>query len=779
MEPLIGRSVPRREDFRFLTGAGRFSDDFDIDGQAYACFVRSPHAHARVLEIDVAAARAAPGVLAVLTGADYLADGNGGIDHLLMGVDYADTKLPAFPDEAAPPGGAPPHVPIASDRVRHVGDPVAMVVAETLAAALDAAELVAVDYEPLPAVVGARDALKPDAPVMFDSGNQCIEFSRGDPAATEAAFANADHVVRLDGLSQRISAIPLEPRAATAEIDPETGIATLHAQSQGVHKFKLAVMTALNMPPDKLRVVTRDVGGGFGARSCANGEYPLLVWAAQRTARPVKWTATRSETFVSDYQARDTAGDAALALDKDGRILGIRIDYVTSLGAYPVSFAIAGNLQRLAGGPYDVHAVHMSGRGAVTNTVPVSVYRGAGRPEVTFLVERMLDIAAGELGIDRIEIRRRNLIPPEGLPFQTPLGPRFDSGAFIRNLENAAAAIDWDGFAARRAAAEGRGMLAGIGIATYLEAPSGAPMERADIRVRPDGRIVAVVGTQSSGQGHETVFAQVVADTLQVPEDRIDIEFGDTDRSVSGGGTHSDRSMRLGGTVLVKAGDKIIARAREIAAHVLEAAATDIEYAAGRFRVAGTDREVDLFSLAALAAAGDVPEEFSGPLDAADIVDYRLPAHPNGVAACEIEIDPETGALRVVRYATVDDVGRLINPVIVEGQIHGGIAQGLGQALFEHNAYDAETGQILAGSFMDYCLPRADDLPSFDIAPNNDCPAPSNPLGVKGAGEAGTTPATSALVSAVVDALHPYGVAHIETPVTSEKIFRAIRKGAG
>ncbi len=779
MEPLIGRSVPRREDFRFLTGAGRFSDDFNIDGQAYACFLRSPHAHARVRGVDVTAAAAAPGVLAVLTGADYLADGNGGIDHLLMGVDYADTTLPAFPDDAAPPGGAPRHVPIASDRVRHVGDPVAIVVAETPSAALDAAERVAVDYEPLPAVVATREALAPGAPVLFESGNQCIEFSRGDPEATEKAFASADHVVRLDGLSQRISAIPLEPRAAVAGIDPETGVATLHAQSQGVHKFKFAVMTALNMPPDKVRVITRDVGGGFGARSCANGEYPLLVWAAQRTGRPVKWTATRSETFLSDYQARDTAGDAALALDRDGRILGIRIDYVTCLGAYPVSFSIAGNLQRLAGGPYNVRAVHMSGRGVVTNTVPISVYRGAGRPEVTFLVERMLDIAAGELGIDRIEIRRRNLIAPESLPFQTPLGPRFDSGAFAQNLESAAAAVDWKGFPARRAAAEARGRLAGIGIATYLEAPSGAPMERADIRVRPDGRIEAVVGTQSSGQGHETVFAQVVSDMLQLPEDRIDISFGDTDSSVAGGGTHSDRSMRLGGTVLVQASDKIIAKAREIAAHVLETAVADIEYAQGRFTVAGTDREVDLFSLAAMAASGDVPEELTGPLEESDIVDYRLPAHPNGVAACEVEIDPETGALSVVRYATVDDVGRLINPVIVEGQIHGGIAQGLGQALFEHNAYDAETGQILAGSFMDYCLPRADDFPFFDIAPNNDCPAPSNPLGVKGAGEAGTTPATSALVGAVVDALRPYGVTHIETPVTSEKIFRAIRKGAG
>ena len=773
METHVGKSIPRREDLRFLTGDGLYSDDLNLPDQVYAFFVRSPYAHANVHNIEVDTALASPDVITILTGTDYLADGNGSIDHLIIGVDYDDTSLPGFPDEATPSCGVPPHIPIAINRVRHVGDIIAIVVAETATAAVDAAEKITADYEPLPAVVRARDALDPEAPRLFECNNVCVEFFRGEARLTEAAFSDASLVVRLKSLSQRISAIPLEPRSASAAVDPVTGIATLYAPSQGVHKFKLAVMSALNLPTGKVRVITRDVGGGFGARSCSNGEYPLLVWASQRTGRPIKWTATRNETFVSDYQARDTEADAALALSPDGRIQGIRIDYVTNLGAYPVSFAVAGNLQRLAGGPYDVPAVHVSGRAVVTNTVPVSVYRGAGRPEVTYLVERLLDMAADQLGVDRLEIRRRNLIPPSALPYQAPLGPRYESGAFNDNMEHAAAAIDWPGFPERRAEAEARGHLAGIGIATYLESPAGAPSERANIRVLPEGRIEAVVGTQSTGQGHETVFAQVIADTLQIPEQQIDISFGDTDQIVSGGGTHSDRSMRLGGTALVRAADTLIAKGMEIASDVLEAARSDIVYAIGRYRVAGTHRDIDLFSVAAIKAAGSSHDR-EQHLESTETVNVRLHAHPNGVAACEIEIDSETGVVTVTRYATVDDVGRIINPTIVSGQIHGGIAQGLGQALFEHNAYDPSTGQVLTGSFLDYCLPRANDLPFFSVTPNDRQPAASNPLGVKGAGEAGTTPATSALVSAVVDALSCHGINHIEIPVTPERVLRAL-----
>ena len=769
----VGKSIPRREDPRFLTGSGLFGDDINHPNQAYAFFVRSPHAHANIQNMTYDKALASPNVITVLTGADYLTDGNGPIDHLIIGVDYDDTSLPGFPDEAIPRYGVPPHIPIAIDRVRHVGDIIAIVIAETATAAVDAAEKITTDYQPLPAVIGAREALGTAAPRLFEGDNVCVEFSRGEPRLTEIAFSKASLIVQLKSLSQRISAIPIEPRAASAVIDPLTGIATLYAPSQGVHKFKLAVMSALNLPADKVRVITRDVGGGFGARSCSNGEYPLLVWAAQRTRRPIKWTATRNETFVSDYQARDTDADAALALDPDGRIRGIRIDYVINLGAYPVSFAVAGNLQRLAGGPYDVSAVHMSGRAVVTNTVPVSVYRGAGRPEVTYLVERLLDMAAYKLGLDRLEIRRRNLIPPSALPYQAPLGPRYESGAFSQNMERAAAAIDWLGFPNRRAAATARGYLAGIGIANYLESPAGAPSERADIRVLPEGQVEAVVGTQSTGQGHETVFAQVVSDTLQIPEQQISISFGDTDQIAAGGGTHSDRSMRLGGTALVRAGEVLIAKGREIAGYALEAPISDIVYAGGHYRVAGTDREIDLFSVAAIKTASS-SDELERHLEGTETVNVRLHAHPNGVAACEIEIDPETGTVTVTRYATVDDVGRIINRTIVCGQIHGGITQGLGQALFEHNAYEPSTGQVLVGSFVDYCLPRADDVPFFWVVPNDEQPAPSNPLGVKGAGEAGTTPATSALVNAVADALSSRGVDHIETPVTPERVLRAL-----
>ena len=775
MNGLIGQSVTRREDLRFLTGAGCFADDFDIAGQGYACFVRSPHAHAQIINLEIAAAKSAPGVLSVLTGNDYLADGNGPVDHLANGVDHFDLTKPAFPPETILQTPLPVQLPIATERVRHIGEIVAIVIAETREAAADAAERVVVDYETLPTVIDARAALEDGSPQLFGGGNLCIANAHGDRAATDEAFANAEHVVRLDSHNQRISGIPLEPRSAIGDYNPATDITTLHAPSQGVHRYKIAVMSSLKLPPERVRVITRDVGGGFGVRSCCNVEYPLLVWASRRAGRAVKWTATRSETFIADYQARDTHADGALAFDRNGRVLALRLDYTANLGAYPVSFAVLANLLRMAGGPYDIPAMHVAGRAVFTNTIPVSVYRGAGRPEVTFMVERMLDMAAEDFDIDRADIRRRNLIPAAALPYQSPLGPNFDSGGFADNLETASTHIDWTGFGARRIAAAARGRLAGIGIATYLESPTGAPTERADIRIHGDGRAVAVIGTQSTGQGHETVFAQVVADTLQIDAGQVEIVFGDTDRAVSGGGTHSDRSMRLGGTALVHAGDAVLARGRELAAHLLEAAIADIGFAEGRFTVIDTDRGIGLFEIAEIAAGEGLPDSLAGALEGTDTVAVRLPAHPNGAAACEVEIDPETGAIAIVRYVTVDDVGRVIHPVIVEGQVHGGIAQGLGQALFEHTMYDPASGQIQSGSFLDYCLPRADDMPSFSVEINEEHPTASNPLGVKGAGEAGTTPATAVLVNAVVDALRIHGVRHLEMPLTPDRIFRAIR----
>ena len=767
----IGARIARKEDRRLLTGAGRFTDDLNMPGQAYACFLRSPHAHADITRIDTAKAASLPGVLAVLTASDYVADGCGPLTHYANGLDHLDPTKPSFTEDELPP--LPAGLAIASDRVRHVGEIVAIVVAETPGRALDAAERIEVDYAPLPAVTDARAAVSASAPRIWDRENVCLRAESGDRAATEAAFASAHRVVRLDLLNHRVYGSPIEPRAAIGAFDSsDAGHAgyTLLVPSQGVHRYKAALAAALGVPPETVRVVTGDVGGGFGLRSACNSEYPLLLWAARRIARPVKWTASRSDAFLSDFQARDVYSEGAIALDDTGRILAARFDYLGNVGAHPVSLAVQGNLLRMSGPAYDIPAMHVTVRGAFTNTVPVTVYRGAGRPEVTHLLERLIDLAAIELRVDRIALRRRNLITAASLPYRSALGHLYESGAFTENLDKAVQAIGWHGFDERRAVAAARGRLAGIGIANYLESPAGAPNERTDISIIPrEGRIEAVIGTQASGQGHETTFAQVVSATLEIPIERISIVFGDSDRAVTGGGTHADRSMRLAGTVLFRASEEIIERGREIGADLLEAAVSDVGYSDGRFTVLGTDRSVDLFEVAEAA------ESLAGAaLQATNEISSRLHAHPNGVAACEVEIDPETGALEILRYVSVDDVGRVINPMIVEGQIHGGIAQGIGQALFEQSAYDPASGQLICGSFMDYCLPRADSLPAFSGAVDG-LAAPSNPLGIKGAGEAGTTPATAAVVGAVADALREYGIDHLEMPVTSERIWQAIR----
>ena len=760
----IGERVPRKEDRRLLTGRGRFSDDVIAPGQAYAAFLRSPHAHARLLGIDMAETASNAGVLAVLTGGDYAADGLSGLLQYHTPADHLDPSRPGLTGDQLSP--LPEPLPIAADRVRHVGEIVAVAVAETPEGALDALERIRVEYEPLPAVTDARAAAEPDASGVWDRDNVCLRAEAGNAQATDAAFAAARRVVRIALHNHRIYGCPMEPKSALGEFDPESGRFTLHAPSQGVHRFKRSVAAALGVEPDNVRIVTGDVGGGFGVRSPCGNEYPLLLWAARRCGRPVKWTGSRSDTFLSDYHARDIHTEGALALDADDRITAARIDYLGNLGAYPISFAVLSNLLKMAGPPYDIPAMHVAVRGVLANTIPVSVYRGAGRPEVTQVVERLIDLAADETGMDRAELRRRNLIAAESIPYRSGLGLDYDSGAFGEIFDAVLREIDRDGFPARRAAARGRGMLAGTGVVTYLESPGAAPYERTDVAVHPDGRVEAVIGTQSSGQGHETSFAQVVAEMLEIPFERVDIVYGDTDRAVDGSGSHADRSMRLGGTILYRAARRIVERGRDEAARMLEAAAADIGYADGRFTVLGTDRSIGLFEVAA-----------ETPLAATEDISTRLHAHPNGAAACEVEIDPETGELSIVRYATVDDVGRAINPTIVEGQVHGGIAQGIGQALMEQIIHDPASGQLLSGSFMDYCLPRAGDLPSF-LGRLDDRPTGGNPLGVKGAGEAGTTPATAVVVSAATDALREYGVAHLEMPLTPERIWRAIRDAA-
>jgi aerobic carbon-monoxide dehydrogenase large subunit len=760
MDSLIGQPISRTEDHRLLTGTGRFIDDINLAGQAYVAFLRSTHAHARITRLDIATAKSAPGAITVLILADYTEDGLGALPHFPIGADHLDPAKPSFSGDEVRYDPMVEQFPLAGDRVRHVGEIIAMVVADSQAEAQDAVERIEIDYDPLPVVTDARAALEPDAPRLWEGGNCCIEATNGDRKQVEEALAAAAHVVRFSALNHRVSGMPLEPRGVIGDFDPSSGKYTLYAPTQGVHRHKSALMMLFGATGDEMRVVTNDVGGGFGVRSSSYVEYVLLVWASRRIERPAKWTAGRAEAFLADYQARDVFGDGAMAFDESGQILTIQLDYICNLGAYPVTFAVMTNLLRMAGGPYDVPAMHVAVRGVFSNTIPTAVYRGAGRPEVTYLVERMIDLAADDLGLDRAELRRRNMITPSALPFQSALGHLYESGAFPDNLEAALDKIGWDGFASRREDAAKRGKLAGIGIANYLESPTGAPNERADITLLAGETIQAVVGTQASGQGHETSFAQVVASIFDLPLDHVSILFGDSDVAVSGGGTHADRSMRLAGTVLVRAAEDIIEQGRKLAADKLEVAPSDLIYENARFKVVGTDRSIGLF-------------ELPGPLTAGNEVTQRLHAHPNGVAVCEVEIDPDTGAIDLVRYGTVDDVGRVINPMIVDGQVHGGIAQGVGQALMEQCVFDSETGQFVTGSFMDYAMPRADDFPSFDVTQNG-LPAPSNPLGVKGAGECGTTPATAAIVGAVVDALRNYGVRHIEMPLTPEKIWRVV-----
>jgi carbon-monoxide dehydrogenase large subunit len=770
----IGQPVLRKEDFRLLTGRGSFGDDVALPGMAHAVLVRSPHAHARIVAIDKAAAMAAPGVLAVLTGVDYIAQGLGPIPH--------NPTLMAPPDVQARTRGFAPiataHFPMPADKVRFVGEPVAVVVAETIAAAKDAAELLDIAYESLPAVVRAADALEPDAPLLWESapGNLCIDIELGDEAATAAAFARAAHVVRLDSWAQRVTGVPMEPRTNIAEYDAAAARYTLYTGSgRGVAKVRLDLAEMLRVPADQVRVLCRDMGGNFGTRNLFYPEYAVLAWAARRVGRPVKWTCERHESFLSDWQGRDLTVTAELALDEDGKFLAVRGSNLSNLGGHAVAF---GPLQKglgLMSNVYDIAVGYFRGRGALTNTVSTTPYRSAGRPEAIFVVERLVDLAADRLGIDAAELRRRNMIPPAAQPYANPLGVTYDNGDYGQAMETALALADWDGFPARRAQARERGKYRGIGIANYVEITSGAPRERTEMTVLPDRKVELVMGTMASGQGHETSFAQLVTEWLGVPFDSVVYVAHDTARVAAGGGSHSGRSMKLAATIIGEATDDIIEKGRKIASFLLETGEVDIEFEHGRFRVAGTDREVGIFEVAAATATRtDLPAELQGPL--AGISDRTLPvaSFPYGTQICEVEVDAETGAVEIVGYAAVDDVGRAINPMILHGQTHGGIAQGVGQALLEECYYDPGNGQLLAGSFMDYAMPRALTFPLFRTA-LSEVPAPTNRLGVRSGGEGGTTPALAVVVNAIVDALAELGVRHVEMPASPERVWRAIR----
>jgi aerobic carbon-monoxide dehydrogenase large subunit len=776
----IGAWVRRKEDFRFLTGQGSYTDDINLPGQLHGYFLRSPHAHAEIAGIANSKARQAAGVIAVFTG--------------------DDVKVGSLPcgwlvtSKDGSPMVEPPHPVLAQHKVRHVGDPVAAVIAETREQARDAAELIEIKYEPLPAVVTMDEAIKPGKPQLFDNApcNVCFDWHLGDEAAVAAAFSRAHHITRLDIVNNRLVSNAIEPRAALGEYTRGTGDYTLYTTSQAPHVHRLLIAGfVLQIPEHKFRVVAPDVGGGFGTKGSLYAEQAFVTWAAGKLGRPVKWTAERAESFASDNQGRDHLTHAELALDADGKFLALRVETLANLGAYLSSSAPAIPTYcygTLLAGTYATPAIYVEVKGVFTNTVPVDAYRGAGRPEASYVVERLVDAAAREMKIDPAELRRRNFIAKEAFPYQTPVALTYDSGDYFTTLDMALKAADYVGFEQRRQEAAKRGMLRGIGIATYIEACAMAPSalagalgarvgfyESAEVRAHPDGSITVFTGSHSHGQGHETTFAQIVAERLNVPIERVDIVHGDTGKVPFGMGTYASRSLAVGGSALVKAIEKVVSKGKKIAAHLLEAAEADIEFKNGQFMVAGTDRTVP-FTQVAFAAyvPHNYPIETVEPgLDETAFYDPTNFTYPAGAHVAEVEIDQDTGVVTLVNFTAADDFGQIINPLIVEGQVHGGLAQGIGQALYENAVYDRESGQLQTGSFMDYCLPRADNLTSFSLSTHSTL-CTHNPLGAKGCGEAGTIGAPAAIMNAVIHALAPRGVTDLSMPATPERVWRAI-----
>jgi len=771
----IGQPVRRREDLRLLTGNGRYSDDVNLSGQAYAVMVRSPHAHALIRRIDAAVARATPGVLDVLTAEDVAADGLQPLPNI-ANSHPADISIQ---NKDGSPVFRPLQAAIVGPEVCHVGEIVAVVVAATLPEAKDAAERVAVDYEPLPAVTHALLAAEPGASrARQDSANIILDGEVGDEAATAAAFARAGHVVKFDTWVQRVAGVPMEPRAAIGEFDRATGRYTLHAGAGGAVSPRRDLAMVLGVPTEQCRMVMHDIGGNFGTRGGFNPEFAIVAWAARRVGRPVKWTGDRSEYFQADHQARDLAVSAELALDAEGSFLAMRGSNLVNQGAYALAFGSLNKGVEIMSSIYHVPAVHFRARAALTNTAPTRPYRSSGRPEVMFVMERLIDLAARQTGIDRIELRRRNLIPESAMPYTNPFGMIYDSGHYHEAMEHVLALADWAGFPARRTEAKRRGRCRGIGVANYVDTATGAPREKAEVTVLPEGVVEVVVGTVSQGQGHETSFAQLITEWLGVPIDSVRLVTGDTDRVSVGGGAHSGRALRLGSIVMLNASTEIIEKGLKIASHLLEAAPADLEFTAGEYRVKGTDRAIGIFAVARAAIErSDLPEEMRGKLRAGSDETVNLAAFPYGCHVCEVEVDPETGALEIVRYSAVDDVGRAVNPMIVHGQVHGGIVQGVGQAMGEQIVYDREDGQLLSGSFMDYTMPRADTVPFF-ACELSEVPSPTHPLGIRPAGEGGTTPALGVVINAIVDALSDFGVTHIEMPASPERVWRAIHENA-
>lgn len=757
----VGQPVRRVEDDRLVRGEGRYTSDLAPEGALHAVFVRSPHAHARFSAKGRDQAAAVQGVEAV-----YLAS------------DFADLGgLPCFAPVANADGSRTPMKPypaMAREKADHVGDVVAMIVARSELAARDGAEGLAIDWEPLPAVVAAMDALGPEAVQVFAGapGNVAFDAHLGDRARTDEAFARAARVVGIRIVNPRVVANYMEPRGAVASCNPDTGRLTLHVGSQGVHGLRDALAKLMKIPPERLLVTTGDVGGGFGTRLFLYREYPLLLAAAQKLGRPVRWQADRSEHFVGDTHGRDNVATAEMALDEEGRFLALRLDVVANLGAYLSQFApfIPWMGVTMATGPYAIDALSARVRGVYTHTVPVDAYRGAGRPEAAYVLERLVDRCARETGLSQADIRLRNFVPAQAMPYKTGTNRTYDVGDFAGALTRCMDKADVAGFAARAAASEARGRLRGLGVASYVECTAMGAGEDTSLTLGKDGTLTLLIGTQSTGQGHETAYAQVVSERFDVPLDRIRVVQGDTDRIKTGGGTGGSRSIPVGAVTTARASKTLADSLADLAADALEAAASDLEIVDGRFRIVGTDRSLTLAEVAALPAA--TPEKLEGR----GAYTPETATYPNGTHISEIEIDPETGAARLERHTIVDDFGATINPLLLEGQVHGGVAQAVGQALMEGAVYDGD-GQLLTASFMDYCMPRADHFPPIAFETRN-VPSTTNPMGLKGAGEAGTIGAAPAVVNAVGDALwRAYGVADIDMPATPQAIFRAIRRG--
>jgi carbon-monoxide dehydrogenase large subunit len=769
----IGAWIPRWEDHRLLTGQGRYTDDHNLDGQLHAAFVRSPHAHATFGNINVSAAQTMKGVIAIYSAADLEADGIN-----VLPSDVAE-RGPLYPNKDGTSMPSPPYYPLARERVRHVGDAVAVVIAETPEIAAEAAEKVQVKYKLLPAVTDTAAARDDNQPQLWPEApnNTCFDWVAGNEAATDQALADAAHVVTVEVIDNRVVICFMEPRGILADFDTETEKFTLHIGCQGVHVTRDRLSFTLGIDPDQIRVISRDVGGGFGSRSFTYPEYAVVTWASRKLGRPVKWLATRAEDFTTANQGRDYIMRGTLGLNEQGDFLALKVSGVCSLGAYLAGsspFTALRNVTRMLPGIYKTPLVHLNLAGVFTNTVPIASYRGVGRVEAIYTLERLIDEAARQTGLDRIELRRRNAVPPEAMPYTSPVGSTYDSGEYEANMMTALSRAKWDDFEERRNEANQRCRLRGIGICNYIEGAGGVSKEYGSVIIRGDEIVLFSAGSVAQGQGHETTFRQIVAEQLGISIDCIEMVESDSELIKTGVGTNASRSIVRAGPALVEAADKAIKSGQSIAADLLEAAQADISFANGHYVITGTDRSISMFEVARTIDGASSEHSAAGEFGGDSLHDSEDVTYPNGCHVCEVEIDPDTGALEIISFTVVDDVGRAINPMIVHGQSQGAIAQGIGQALHEHTVYDTESGQLLSGSFMDYTLPRAEHLPFFDSV-LNEVLSPTNSLGAKGAGEGGTTGAPAAVINAIMDALAPIGVDHIDMPATPLRIWQAIQ----